>query len=390
MVGGGIVGLATATALAAGGRLPLVVLEAEAELASHQSGRNSGVIHSGLYYRPGSVKAELCVAGRDALYRFCEERGIPHRRCGKVVVAVRPEELPALDELERRGRANGLASLRRLSPEEIREYEPHAAGVAALWVGETGVVDFRAVSRALADELESAGAEVRTGWRVTGIVQRPAEIVVTTPRGEVRCRRLINCAGLQSDRIARLAGVEPAVRIVPFRGEYFALKPDRCRLVRAAIYPVPDPRLPFLGVHLTRDLEGGVHAGPNAVLAWRREGYSRRSFSLRDAAETLGFPGTWRLAARFWRAGAAELRRSLSRRAFAADVARLVPEIGAGDLVPAPSGVRAQAVDRGGQPLDDFCIERRGRTVHVLNAPSPAATAALAIGRRLAELALAE
>jgi L-2-hydroxyglutarate oxidase len=389
VVGGGLVGAATALALSSQGGLSVAVLEAEDRLAAHQSGHNSGVIHSGLYYKPGSLKATLCVEGARALYRFCEEEGIAHERCGKLVVVTDPEELPRLDELERRGRANGIAGLRRLRAEEIREIEPHATGIAGLHVPETGIVDYPAVARAYGRRVEERGGTVWTGARVTGVHRNGAGLVVETGRGEVACRLLVNCAGLQCDRIASLCGAEVDVRIVPFRGEYYELAPERHGLVRGLIYPVPDPRFPFLGVHLTRMIKGGVEAGPNAVLALRREGYRWTDVSPRDVAATAAWPGFWKLAARFWKIGAYEVRRSLMKSVFVRDLQRLVPEIRDEDLHRAGAGVRAQALDRTGALLDDFHIVESERAIHVLNAPSPAATASLAIGRKIAEMAAA-
>lgn len=384
IVGGGIVGLATGRALALERRRRVVVLEAEDEVARHQTGHNSGVVHSGLYYKPGSLKAETCVAGRDALYRFCDEHGIAYERCGKLVVATDASELPALDELERRGRANGLQGLRRLGPEEIREREPEVAGVAGLEVTETGIVDFVAVARALARELREHGGEVRTGARVLSVRAAADGLVVETAAGAVEAARLVNCAGLQCDRVARLCGVEPKVRIVPFRGEYYEVVPERRGLVRDLVYPVPDPRFPFLGVHFTRTIDGRIEAGPNAVLALKREGYRWRDVAWHDVAEMALYPGLWRLAGRYWRTGAMEVWRSLSKRRFVAALRRLVPAIREDDVEAAGAGVRAQAVDRSGRLLDDFCLMAGERSLHVLNAPSPGATASLAIGRAIA------
>jgi L-2-hydroxyglutarate oxidase len=387
IIGGGIIGVATARSLLDRPGLSIVVLEAESELARHQSGRNSGVIHAGLYYRPGSFKARLCTEGREELYRFCQEQEIPHRRCGKLVLATDESELPALEELETRARDNGLEGVLRLDAEGIREHEPNARGVAALWVPQTGVVDFAKVTRALARRLESGGGEVRTDSRVVGIRRRPRELVLETESGAVRCSYLVNCAGLQSDRIARLSGFRPDVRLVPFRGEYFQLVPERRELVRGLIYPVPDPRFPFLGVHFTRTIDNEVEAGPNAVLALHREGYSRLSLSLRDTGEVLTYPGFWRLARSYWQTGIGEMHRSLSTSAFVAGLQRLVPAVTTRDVRPAAAGVRAQAVDRRGRLLKDFSILEDQRTIQVLNAPSPAATAALAIGRHIASIA---
>jgi len=410
VAGGGIVGLATARALARGGERRVAVLEAEPEVGSHQSGRNSGVVHSGLYYKPGSLKARLCVEGRLALERYCEARGVAFERCGKLVVATRPDELPRLDELERRGRANGLAGVRRLPGEAIRDHEPHAAGLAALLVPETGIVDFPAMCRALAADIVAAGGELRTGCAVRGAHRDGDALVVETagaargeagagasggtsaPRGArgvtatgaLRARVLVGCAGLHADRLARACGVEPGVRIVPFRGEYHLLAPPRRSLVRNLIYPVPDPRFPFLGVHFTRRVGGEVEAGPNAVLALARHGYSWGAVSARDLAETFAWPGFWRLASRHAGHALGEVHRSLDRHAFASALRRLVPELRDDDLAPARAGVRAQALGRDGALVDDFHVVRGERQLHVLNAPSPAATASLAIGEWIA------
>lgn len=384
VVGGGLVGLATAMALGEA-NVQVVVLEAEAELASHQSGHNSGVIHSGLYYKPGSLKARTCVAGREALYRLCEEEGIAHERRGKLVVASSAEEIPRLDELERRGKANGLAGLRRLGPEEIRELEPAVRGVAGLLVGETGIVDYRQVAAVYRRRILARGGEVRTGAKVLEVTREAGGLRLVTASGELACRRLVGCAGLQSDRLARLCGLEPGLRIVPFRGDYYELKPERRQLVYRPIYPVPDPRFPFLGVHLTPMINGHLEAGPNAVLALKRGGYDRYEISLRDSVASLTYPGFWRLALRHWRMGMEEIGRSLSRRAFARALRTLVPEIADDDLVPAGCGIRAQALEPSGEPVDDFRWVEDEKTLHVLNAPSPAATASIAIGQAIAE-----
>ena len=386
VVGAGLVGLATAMALGKVG-FRVAVLEAEDRVAVHQSGHNSGVIHSGLYYKPGSLKAIFTAEGSRALYRLCEEEGIAHERCGKLVVATAPEELPALDELHQRGQANGLAGVRRLRAEEIAEVEPHAAGIAALHVPGTGIVDYPAVARAYARRIESHGGRVVTGARVTGVRQDGPGLVVETVRGAVSCSLLVNCAGLQSDRVARLCGADPKVRIVPFRGEYYDLAPERRHLVRGLIYPVPDARFPFLGVHLTRRVDGSVEAGPNAVLALKREGYRWRDISVGDVMSTASWPGFWRLAARHRRIAVYEVRRSLSKAVFVRDLQRLVPAIGPEDVHRAGSGVRAQALDEKGGLVDDFRIERSERAIHVLNAPSPGATASIPIGRRIAAMA---
>jgi L-2-hydroxyglutarate oxidase len=387
IIGGGIVGLATAMTIARRYSVRLVVVEAEQRIAEHQTAHNSGVIHAGLYYRPGTLRARNCCVGREALYRFCQEHDIPHERCGKLVVATDERELARLDELEQRGHANGLDEIRRVRGEELRDYEPHVVGVAGLWVPYTGIIDFRRVAEEYADLARQAGAEIRTDHRFVGLRRDGSELVLETTRGELRSRNLIACCGLEADRVARQCGVEPRLAIVPFRGEYYKLVPERRSLVRNLIYPVPDPRLPFLGVHFTRMIDGSVEAGPNAVLALSRTGYSWRRFSPRDVVSMAGYLGFWRLCARFWRTGVGEIHRSLSKRAFVAALARLVPELTEEDVVPAGAGVRAQAVGRDGRLVDDFCIVEADRMIHVLNAPSPAATASLAIGEHLAELA---
>jgi L-2-hydroxyglutarate oxidase len=383
VIGGGIVGMATALALAERGHTTLV-LEAEDGLARHQTGHNSGVIHSGLYYKPGSLKARLCRAGLDAMYRFCAEEGVPTRRCGKLVVAVRPDELPRLATLEDRGRGNGV-TLRRVGPAEIKEHEPEIVGLAGLWVDETGVVDYSQVTEAMARRLARLGGEVRTGHRVVSIIRDRSGFVIGTAAGEIRASRLVNCAGLQCDRVARLAGVEPGVRIVPFRGEYYVLRAERRGLVRGLIYPVPDPALPFLGVHFTRGIDDVVEAGPNAVLALRREGYSWSDVSFGDIADWAAFPGFWRMARAQWRNGLTEIRRSLSRARFLKSLQALMPALSDEDIERGGSGVRAQAVGLDGRLIDDFFIQTGPDMLHVLNAPSPAATASLAIGREVAD-----
>lgn len=384
IVGGGLVGLATAFRFL--GRFSgrrVVLLEKERAPGTHQSGHNSGVLHSGLYYAPGSRKALLCRRGKALLEAFCEERGVPYRRRGKVVVATESEELPRLTELARRGRANGV-ELEEIGPSRLRELEPHVRGLAALHVPETAVVDFREVARALAQGVAERGGELRTGSRVLALDSTGAGTRLLLEGGEVlEARRAVACGGLQADRLARSSGGAPELRIVPFLGQYHALKRPYATRVRSLVYPVPDPRFPFLGVHLTRNVDGRVACGPNAVPAWAREGYGPRSFDPRDAWETLSWPGSWRLAARYLRHGTAELWRSTSRRSFARAAARLLPELEESWLEPAPAGVRAQALDRSGRLVDDFAFERRGAQLHVLCAPSPAATACLAIADHL-------
>ena len=385
VVGGGIVGLSVAWELTKRG-LEVGVLEKEPRLAAHQTGRNSGVIHSGVYYRPGSLKARNCRRGKALLERFCEEHGVPYRRCGKVIVATREEELPRLRALFERAKANGV-QCELVGPERLREIEPHARALLALWVPETGIVDFRAVCLRLAELVEERG-EVHLRAEVKGIRRVNGAVVAETAAGAFKAKLLVNCAGLQADRVAKLAGDEPRVRIVPFKGEYYELRGRSKELVRALIYPVPDPRFPFLGVHLTRRIDGRVDAGPNAVLALAREGYGKCSVNLRDLWETLSFPGFWRMAKEHLRTGAVEVWRSAVKRAFAREVKRLVPAVEARDLVPAPPGIRAQAVAADGSLVDDFVLQRSGNVVHVLNAPSPAATAALAIAEEVARRAL--
>ncbi|HEY8372976.1 MAG TPA: L-2-hydroxyglutarate oxidase [Pseudonocardiaceae bacterium] len=387
VVGGGIVGLAVAHELAVHRGYAVTVLEKENTWSRHQSGHNSGVVHAGLYYRPGSWKARLCVAGNRSVVEFAREHGVPVEVCGKLVVATEPEELPRLAELARRAEANGVPA-RTLTPEEAREFEPEVSCLAALRVESTAIIDFPGVCRVLADRLAEHGAELRTGSEVRAIRSAPGRVELATTTGVVRADALVNCAGLHSDRVARLAGLQPRARIVPFRGEYYELRPRARHLVRGLVYPVPDPRFPFLGVHLTRGVDGGVHAGPNAVLALRREGYQWRDVAAGDLAEVLRFPGFWRLAARHAATGIAEVWRSLSRQRFAESLARLVPAVRPADLVPAPAGVRAQAVLPDGSLVDDFLFETAPRQVHVLNAPSPAATSSLEIAKVVADRVL--
>ncbi|MDF3302312.1 L-2-hydroxyglutarate oxidase [Streptomyces tropicalis] len=385
VVGGGIVGLSTAFAISrAAPGTRVTVLEKEPGPARHQTGRNSGVIHSGIYYRPGSLKARFAVRGAAEMVKFCAEYGIAHAVTGKLIVATGRQELPRLHALVQRGRENGIP-VRELGAAQIAEYEPEVRGLAAIRVGTTGICDFVGVARQLA---EASGAEIRYGARVVRVDRRPERgVAVATARGDVvRARVLVNCAGLYCDEVARLTGDDPGVRIVPFRGEYYELA--RPELVRGLVYPVPDPAFPFLGVHLTRGVAGDVHVGPNAVPALAREGYGWGVVRPRELAGTLSWPGAWRIARRHWRYGAGELRRSVSRTAFTEAVRRLLPAVGEEDLVPTAAGVRAQAVLRDGTLLDDFLIRESARAVHVLNAPSPAATASLPIGREVARRAL--
>lgn len=385
IVGGGIIGLATALK-AAESRLAthITVLEKDDAVGGHQSSHNSGVLHCGLYYKPGSLKAQLAVAGIREMVAFCQAQSIPHEVCGKIVLAVGEEELPRLRDLHERGTANGVAGLQWLGSEEIKEIEPHAVGRAALRVPEEGIVDYPAVMRRMVELLEAAGHEVRTGMKVTRIEVRAGEQVVHTEGGTLEADYVINCAGLHCDRVARGSGFSPDCRIIPFRGDYWTLSETGRRLVKHLIYPVPDPALPFLGVHFTRMIRGGVEAGPNAVLAFKREGYRRTDFSLRDTWETLTFPGLYRFLKRYPGVTWAELRNSFSRSVFLRNLQRLIPEITLADLSPhGGSGVRAQAVHRDGSLLMDFSLEQSAGQLHLLNAPSPGATASLAIGAYL-------
>ncbi|WEV26203.1 L-2-hydroxyglutarate oxidase [Streptomyces sp. 71268] len=389
VIGGGIIGLSTAYAItraAPGTRV--VVLEKEGGPARHQTGHNSGVIHSGVYYPPGSLKAAFALQGSAEMVKFCAEHGIAHEVTGKLIVATDRSELPRLHALAQRARQHAIP-VRELGPAQIAAYEPRVRGRAALHIGTTGICDFGAVSAQLAQLAQDAGTSVRYGARVEVIGRRASAVAVRTAAGDVlRARALVNCAGLHSDRVARLAGDDPGMRIIPFRGEYYELRPARADLVRGLVYPVPDPAFPFLGVHLTRGIDGGVHIGPNAVPALAREGYDWLTVRPGELARTLAYPGSWQIARRHWRYGMGELHRSLSRRAFTRAVRRLLPDVTADDLIPAPAGVRAQALLPDGTLVDDFLFKESPRMVHVLNAPSPAATASLAIGREVARRAL--
>jgi L-2-hydroxyglutarate oxidase len=385
VVGGGIVGLATAYQFQV--RFPdrrMVVLEKEAQVAAHQTGHNSGVLHSGIYYKPGSLKAVNCQTGKRALQAFCDTEGIPYEVCGKVIVACDESELPALHRLYERGQANGVRCA-LIAGEHLRELEPHVVGLAAVHVPEAGIIAYKQVCARLAQRVTEQGGTVQTRARVTALLRRPSAVVVRSTAGEVEARLVVNCAGLQCDRVAALDVRQRDAQIVPFRGEYFALQPAAQHLCRNLIYPVPDARFPFLGVHLTRLIEGGVECGPNAVLAFAREGYQKTDIDLGDLIETVTYPGFLRLAWRHWRMGLMELWRSLNKAAFVRALQRLVPAIRAEDLVPVPAGIRAQAVARDGSLVDDFLIRTHDRIVHVLNAPSPAATASLTIGGQIVE-----
>jgi (S)-2-hydroxyglutarate dehydrogenase len=387
IIGAGIVGLAVGLELVRQNPgLKIVILEKESEVAAHQTGHNSGVIHSGLYYKPGSLKARLCVEGAAAVLRFCQDQGIPHEICGKVVVATEDREIPMLNELLRRGRANGLTGLRELNPEQIREIEPNASGIRGIHVPGTGITDFKMVSVKYANLIRESGAEVLTRAGVEGIARDSNTIVLETSSLVVRARFVVNCAGLHSDRIARMAGVNLGLRIVPFRGEYYEIVPSKHHLINGLVYPVPDPRYPFLGVHFTRRIHGGVEAGPNAVLSFKREGYSRTSFNLADSADTFFFGGFWKMAVEHWKSGAEEFYRSWSKKAFTRALQKLLPSLTERDIRPSGSGVRAQALDSSGKLLDDFHFVYNDRILHVCNVPSPAATASLVIGREIVSM----
>ena len=388
VVGGGILGLSTAMEITRRhSEKRVLVLEKEAGVGRHQSLHNSGVIHAGLYYRPGSLKAKTCVEGAAAMVRFAQEHGIDHEICGKVVVATKEAEIPRLEELRRRGEANGIENIAVLGPEELREIEPHTRGVKALRVPSTGIIDYGGVVRAYARLIEAGGQRIQTSAQVTGIAVAGGEKRVETTAGDFGGKLIVNCAGLYADRIAKLAGGAPPMKIVPFRGEYYELTPERRSLVKSLIYPVPDPAFPFLGVHFTRRVNGSVEAGPNAVLAYMREGYTKTGISPYDLLETLTYPGFLKLARKYWKVGLGEMVRSVSKSAFTRALQKLMPEIRESDLVPAGAGVRAQAVDRNGGLLDDFSIIRTEGAVHVCNAPSPGATASLMIGRAIADMA---
>jgi L-2-hydroxyglutarate oxidase LhgO len=390
VIGAGILGLASARELLRRHpRLRLAVLDKEHRIGQHQTGHNSGVIHSGIYYAPGSFKARLCVQGGRELYAYCAEKGIPTDRCGKVIVAADESELPRLDELMRRGQANGVEGLELIGPERLRELEPACVGVRAIWSPNTGIIDYDRVAAAYADDVRAAGGEILPGRRVQAIHRRASGVLLETPVGDVEARRMVACAGLYADRVARMTGGPPNPRIVPFRGDYWVLRAEQRHLARNLIYPVPDPAFPFLGVHFTRRLtDGAVWCGPNAVLAFAREGYRRSDVNLPELAEALSYPGFQKLAAKYWRMGWEEMVRDYSKAAFLRSLQRYVPRLTAADLLPGPSGVRAQALGPDGQLVDDFVVDvQEDQVVHIRNAPSPAATSSLAIGRLVADKA---
>ena len=387
IIGGGIVGLGTGLALAERHTgFSLAILEKEPELASHQTGRNSGVMHAGIYYKTGSAKAKLCVEGVRLLTRFCDENGVKYDRCGKIIAAVNEQELPRLQELYERGTANGVPGLEIIGPERARELEPHARAVRALYSPGTAVIDFREVAEAMAARLRQGGARIITRSAVRAIRREAGMLRLDTGTSRISTRNLINCGGLHADRIARMMGIDPGVLVVPFRGEYYTLRPG-CGKVRGLIYPVPNPQFPFLGVHFTKRIHGGYEAGPNAVLAFAREAYRMRDINPRDLFEMLTYFGFWRMGWKHWRTEVYELYRSLSRRAFLRALQRLVPNLEARDLEPGGSGVRAQTITPEGGLVDDFQIIEAPNAIHVLNAPSPAATASIAIGRYIAAIA---
>ncbi len=388
IIGGGIVGMATALKLSQQTKARIAVIEAENHIAAHQTGNNSGVIHSGLYYRPGSLKAKNCVEGRKAMYAFCKQHDIPYDRCGKLVVATREEELPGMQDLFERGMANGLEGLRWLKGEELKDYEPHVNGIAGLLVPETGIVDYTKVTQVMANLVQEAGRQVLLNHSFEMLVKHADFLEVVTSKGTFETGHIVNCGGLHSDRIARKCGVNPGLKIVPFRGEYYKIKPEKRHLVKNLIYPVPDPEFPFLGVHFTRMIDGEREAGPNAVLAFKREGYTKFSFSLKDTLETFTYSGFLHLAGKYLKTGLAEYYHSFYKPAFVKALQRLIPEIQSKDLKPGGAGVRAQALEKDGFLVDDFRIVEAERMIHVLNAPSPAATAALSIGHTIANMAV--
>ena len=388
IIGGGIVGTATALSILKEKKVKLLLLESESSLAAHQTGNNSGVIHSGLYYKPGSLKATNCTTGREMMYAFCEENKIKFDRCGKIVIATSNKEIPALNMLEERGRSNGLIGIKRLSASEIKEYEPHASGIDGLFVPQTGIVDYVAVTNKYADLIREKGGEIKLSSKLFSVKKDGKDLILFTDHNEYRTKFVVNCAGLQSDRVAKLCGVDPGLIIIPFRGEYYKLRKEKQYLVNNLIYPVPDPQFPFLGVHFTRMTNGGVEAGPNAVLAFKREGYKKTDFSFQDLIEMKLYPGFWKMAAKYYKMGFQEFRRSFSKDLFVKSLQKLIPEIQYDDIEVGGAGVRAQALEPDGKLVDDFRIVEADRMVHILNAPSPAATASLSIGKTISEMVI--
>ena len=381
IIGGGIVGTAVGMSLLQKDKnLSVILIEAENKFAPHQTGNNSGVIHSGLYYKPGSLKAKNCIEGRKLMYKFCEENNILHERCGKIVVAIHDHEIPILHELEKRGIENGLIGLKRISKEEIKEHEPHADGILGLYVPETGIVDYSMVTEKYVEIIQGYGGKVLTSTKFLNLVRKNGEMILETNQGEIKTRILVNCAGLQSDRVALKCGIKPNLQIIPFRGEYFNLVKEKEQLINHLIYPVPDPKFPFLGVHFTRMIKGGVEAGPNAVLAFKREGYKKFDFSIDDMLQMIFYRGFWQMATKHYKMGIKEFYRSFNKNEFVSALQKLVPEIKGVDIYPGGAGVRAQALEPDGKLVDDFRIIETENMVHVLNAPSPAATASISIG----------
>ena len=388
IIGGGIVGTATALSILKEKNVKLLLLEAESSLAAHQTGNNSGVIHSGLYYKPGSLKAANCTLGREMMYTFCEQHNIPFDKCGKIVVATGKEEIPALNMLEERSKANGLTGIKRISAEEIKQYEPHANGIDGLFVPQTGIVDYVAVTNKYADLIRDKGGEIKTNSKLASVKRDGKDLLLFTQHDEYKTKFIVNCGGLQSDKVAKLCGVDPGLMIIPFRGEYYKIKKEKQYVVKNLIYPVPDIKFPFLGVHFTRIIGGGVEAGPNAVLAFKREGYKKTDFSFGDILEMKLYPGFWKMAAKYYKMGFQEFRRSFSKDLFVKSLQKLIPEIQSDDIEAGGAGVRAQALERDGKLVDDFRIVEAERMVHVLNAPSPAATASLSIGKTISEMVI--
>jgi L-2-hydroxyglutarate oxidase len=384
IIGGGIVGTAVGMSLQKDKTLSVILIEAENKIAPHQTGNNSGVIHSGLYYKPGSLKAKNCIEGRELMYKFCNENNIPHDKCGKIVIAVNDFEVHALQELEQRGKENGIKGIRKISKEEIKEHEPYADGILGLFVPETGIVDYSLVTEKYVELIKVSGGKVLTSTKFLNLVRKNGEMILETNQEKIKTRILVNCAGLQSDRIAKKCGIKPNLQIIPFRGEYFNLVKDKEYLINNLIYPVPDPKFPFLGVHFTRMIKGGVEAGPNAVLSFKREGYKKFDFSFEDSLQMISFAGFWKMAAMHYKMGIKEFYRSFNKSEFVSALQKLVPEIKDADIYPGGAGVRAQALELNGKLVDDFRIIETEKMVHVLNAPSPAATASISIGNTIA------
>ena len=388
IIGGGIVGCAVAMALQKNSDFKILIVETEDKLAAHQTGNNSGVIHSGLYYKPGSLKAKNCAEGRILLYNFCEEHNIKFEKCGKIVVAVTEDEIKPLNDLYERGTANGLEELKKLTPDELKEYEPNVKGVVGLFVPQTGIVDFLQVTNSYAKIFREAGGEIETSCRFISVKRLGKELILKTSCGDIKSKFLVNCSGLYSDRVAKACGVNPSLQIIPFRGEYYKLIKEKEHLVKNLIYPVPDPKFPFLGVHFTRMINGGIEAGPNAVLAFKREGYNITDFSFKDVTSMITYPGFWKMVSKYYKMGYGELYRSLSKKAFVNALQKLVPDVQLNDIAKGSAGVRAQALELNGKLVDDFRIAEAEKMIHVLNAPSPAATASISIGNRIAQMVM--